>query len=96
MNTESLTQGKDVYHRLIDDIASGVLRPGDRLREVALAERLAVSRTPIREAIKDLEANGYEQIGLDHFAKKGDELVQWKKDKALKDRKADDGMMLAR
>ena len=58
MNTESLTQGKDVYHRLIDDIASGVLRPGDRLREVALAERLAVSRTPIREAIKDLEADG--------------------------------------
>jgi DNA-binding GntR family transcriptional regulator len=43
---------------LIDDIASGVLRPGDRLREVALAERLAVSRTPIREAIKDLEADG--------------------------------------
>ncbi|MFZ8953952.1 MAG: GntR family transcriptional regulator, partial [Burkholderiaceae bacterium] len=30
----------------------------DRLREVALAERLAVSRTPIREAIKDLEADG--------------------------------------
>ena len=58
MNTESLTQGKDVYHRLIDDIASDVLRPGDRLREVALAERLAVSRTPIREAIKDLEADG--------------------------------------
>ena len=58
MNTESLTQGKDVYHRLIDDIGSGVLRPGDRLREVALAERLAVSRTPIREAIKDLEADG--------------------------------------
>ena len=58
MNTESLTQGKDVYPRLIDDIASGVLRPGDRLREVALAERLAVSRTPIREAIKDLEADG--------------------------------------
>jgi len=58
VNTESLTQGKDVYHRLIDDIASGVLRPGDRLREVALAERLAVSRTPIREAIKDLEADG--------------------------------------
>ena len=58
MNTESLTQGKDVYNRLIDDIALGVLRPGDRLREVALAERLAVSRTPIREAIKDLEADG--------------------------------------
>jgi DNA-binding GntR family transcriptional regulator len=58
VNTESLTQGKDVYNRLIDDIALGVLRPGDRLREVALAERLAVSRTPIREAIKDLEADG--------------------------------------
>jgi oxygen-independent coproporphyrinogen III oxidase len=35
------------------------------------------------EAIKDLEANGYEQIGLDHFAKEGDELVKWKKNKSL-------------
>ena len=35
------------------------------------------------EAIKDLEANGYEQIGLDHLAKKGDELVQWRNEKTL-------------
>ena len=35
------------------------------------------------EAIRDLEANGYEQIGLDHMAKKGDELVGWKNNKEL-------------
>ena len=35
------------------------------------------------EAIKDLEENGYELIGLDHLAKNGDELAEWKKDKVL-------------
>jgi oxygen-independent coproporphyrinogen III oxidase len=35
------------------------------------------------EAIKELEANGYELIGLDHLAKKGDELVDWKNKKTL-------------
>lgn len=56
--TDALTQAKDVYHRLLDAIASGELRPGERLREVALANRLKVSRTPVREALKDLEADG--------------------------------------
>lgn len=56
--TDALTQAKDVYKRLLDDIASGELRPGERLREVALANRLKVSRTPVREALKDLEADG--------------------------------------
>lgn len=56
--TDALTQAKDVYHRLLDAIASGDLQPGERLREVALAERLKVSRTPVREALKDLEADG--------------------------------------
>jgi DNA-binding GntR family transcriptional regulator len=56
--TDALTQAKDVYNRLLDDIASGELRPGERLREVALANRLKVSRTPVREALKDLEADG--------------------------------------
>lgn len=47
-----------VYRALIDDIASGVLSPGDRLREATIAERLGVSRTPVREALRQLEAEG--------------------------------------
>lgn len=41
---------------LMDDIATGVLRPGERLDEVKLTERFGVSRTPIREALTRLTA----------------------------------------
>ena len=40
-------------------ILSGVLAPGERLMEVQLAEELGISRTPIREAIRKLEQEGY-------------------------------------
>lgn len=41
---------------LMDDIAIGILRPGERLDEVKLTERFNVSRTPIREALSRLTA----------------------------------------
>jgi DNA-binding GntR family transcriptional regulator len=41
-----------------NEIASGLLLPGDRLDEVSLAERYGVSRTPIREALHSLAASG--------------------------------------
>lgn len=41
---------------LMDDIATGALRPGERLDEVKLTERFGVSRTPIREALTRLTA----------------------------------------
>lgn len=50
----SLAEG--VYTRLLDAINKGELRPGDALREVDLASRLGVSRTPIREALQRLES----------------------------------------
>lgn len=53
-----LPQGQDAYRRLIADIRSGAIRPGDRLLEVELAQRLGISRTPVREAIRLLEADG--------------------------------------
>jgi DNA-binding GntR family transcriptional regulator len=34
------------------DISFGILKPGDQLKEVTLAQRFGVSRTPIREAIR--------------------------------------------
>ncbi len=51
-------QGNATYHRLLEAIREGALLPGTRLRETELAERLGVSRTPVREAIRQLEADG--------------------------------------
>ena len=47
-----------VYLRLRSLIDSGELPPGSPLREVHLAERLDVSRTPVREALRRLESEG--------------------------------------
>lgn len=55
---DSTPQGNATYHRLLMDLREGRLGPGDRLREAELAKRLGVSRTPIREAIRLLEADG--------------------------------------
>ena len=47
-----------VFQTLRQAILYGDLKPGERLMEVHLAERLGVSRTPIREAIRKLELEG--------------------------------------
>ena len=44
-----------VFKTLRQAILKGELEPGERLMEIQLAERLGVSRTPIREAIRKLE-----------------------------------------
>lgn len=48
-----------VYERLRELIVFGRLPPGSRLIETDLADRLDVSRTPIREALRRLEQEGY-------------------------------------
>ncbi|MEN9061530.1 MULTISPECIES: GntR family transcriptional regulator [Ponticoccus] len=50
--------GNSVYQQLLEEIRAGTLLPGDRLREIDLATRLGVSRTPVREAIRQLETDG--------------------------------------
>ncbi|MGN0385364.1 MAG: GntR family transcriptional regulator [Lachnospiraceae bacterium] len=47
-----------VFNTLRQAILTGELEPGERLMEVHLADRLGVSRTPIREAIRKLELEG--------------------------------------
>ena len=47
-----------VFNTLRRAILRGELEPGERLMEIQLAEKLGVSRTPIREAIRKLELDG--------------------------------------
>ncbi len=47
-----------VFKTLRKGILTGELKPGERLMEIHLANRLGVSRTPIREAIRKLELEG--------------------------------------
>ncbi|HMO08523.1 MAG TPA: GntR family transcriptional regulator [Paracoccaceae bacterium] len=46
---------KDAYTLILEAIEAGTYKPGDRLVESELAERLGVSRTPVREALQRLE-----------------------------------------
>lgn len=55
---EDIPQGRVIYNRLLDEIRTGDLLPGTRLREVEIADRLGASRTPVREAIRLLESDG--------------------------------------
>lgn len=47
-----------VFNTLRQAILYGELQPGERLMEITLANRLGVSRTPVREAIRKLELEG--------------------------------------
>lgn len=58
MINEYLPLREVVFNTLRDDILRGELEPGERLMEIHLAEKLGVSRTPVREAIRKLELEG--------------------------------------
>ncbi len=55
MTSESLNLTAKVYNRLKNDILSGKYEKGTALTENALAQMLNVSRTPVREALRQLE-----------------------------------------
>lgn len=59
MNMDEFLPLRDVvFNTLRKAILTGELKPGERLMEIHLANRLGVSRTPIREAIRKLELEG--------------------------------------
>ncbi|QXJ20847.1 GntR family transcriptional regulator [Actinomadura graeca] len=58
MQKEECVQVDTVYKRLRELIVAGEYPPGERLTEAALSETLAVSRTPVREALRRLEGDG--------------------------------------
>ena len=51
-----------VYHKIRDNILSGVYKENEELKEVSIGEELGVSRTPVREAFRQLELEGLIQI----------------------------------
>ena len=51
-----------VFHRLREDILNGKYKEQEELKEVAIGEELGVSRTPVREAFRQLELEGLIQI----------------------------------
>jgi len=56
VKTESLTN--QVYKAIREQIGSRDFRPGERIYEQVLAQRMSISRTPIREALLKLERDG--------------------------------------
>ena len=71
--TRSLTSAERVLQELRDLILGADIAPGSRLGEVELAERLGVSRTPVREALTWLAAEGLVEI----VANRGARVATW-------------------
>jgi DNA-binding GntR family transcriptional regulator len=61
--------GDEVYTRLGEAILDGQLAPGERLRDHELAERLGVSRTPVREALQRLERTGLVEVAPNRYTR---------------------------
>ncbi|WP_422074793.1 GntR family transcriptional regulator [Tranquillimonas rosea] len=51
-------RAQTAHRQIINMILAGHLRPGDALQETKLAERLGMSRTPVREAVRRIESEG--------------------------------------
>jgi DNA-binding GntR family transcriptional regulator len=62
------TRSDDMAHRLESEILNGTLPPGSRLDEHGLARRFGVSRTPVREALRQLVSSGLVNIKPHHGA----------------------------
>jgi len=62
MPKQTPTRADELRRTLEEEIFSGQLRPGDRLDEQSLAQRFNVSRTPVREALRQLSASGLIEV----------------------------------
>jgi GntR family transcriptional regulator, vanillate catabolism transcriptional regulator len=58
MVSEPITRTQEVVRKIRQLILDGALPPGEQLTEVAMAQRIGVSRTPIRDALNTLATEG--------------------------------------
>jgi DNA-binding GntR family transcriptional regulator len=64
VNPRELTRAESAYRRIKAAIFDFVLLPGEGFTESDIAERLGMSRTPVREALFRLELEGYVQVAF--------------------------------
>jgi DNA-binding GntR family transcriptional regulator len=59
-NADSPPQSRTAWvaDRIREDVAAGTIRPGELIKQTVLAKRYGVSPTPVREALRILEADG--------------------------------------
>lgn len=57
-----LTLSEKIYNAIIEAILKKELKPGERLTELELAQKYGISRTPIREAFRKLQSEGFLNI----------------------------------
>jgi DNA-binding GntR family transcriptional regulator len=60
---------EEAYTRLREWIIDGTLQPGETLRDQAIAAALGVSRTPVREALRRLEDEGFVETALNRWTR---------------------------
>ena len=61
IDRDNVSLGEAVFRALCQALENGLYRSGDRLREDEVAQKLSVSRTPVREAFGKLVAKGWVQ-----------------------------------
>lgn len=67
---------EQAYQGLLTAISDGRLKPGQAIRETALAEELGISRTPIREALQRLARDGLVRLDARNGARVGELSLQ--------------------
>ena len=69
MSATRVTVGDSVFQELLSAIFDGRLEPGQRLNDIALAEELGISRTPVREALQKLKSIGVVESEPNRFTR---------------------------
>ena len=69
MEYQEQSLGGQLFKRIRDDILSGNYTPGEELKEATLGKQLGVSRTPVREALRQLDLEGLVEIAPNRGAK---------------------------
>lgn len=62
MEHQEQSLGSQIFNKIREDILSGTYKRGDELKEATLGKKLGVSRTPVREALRQLELEGLVEI----------------------------------